>query len=72
MKYSTLPVIIFIIIAPFSSISQSAEGLSYPYIQLAQNTDPELNNAIRSIKQETGGRILSSKTVKKMVLKASK
>lgn len=35
------------------------------YIQLAQNTDQSLSNAAESIKQQTGGRILSAKTVNK-------
>lgn len=63
MKYSTLPAIIFILIAPFSSVNQASENFSYPLVQFAQNTNQDLNSAIKSIKQKTGGRILSSKKI---------
>lgn len=46
-----------------SPMSQ-ANPLSSSYIQLAQN-DQSLNDAVQSIKQQTGGRILSAKTVDK-------
>ena len=46
-----------------SSVSQ-ATPLSSLYIQLAQN-EQSLNDAVQSIKQETGGRILSAKTIDK-------
>ena len=65
MKYLILPAIIFILIAPFGLVNQAAENISYPLVQLAQNTNQGLNSAIKSIKEKTGGRILSSKTVKK-------
>jgi len=39
--------------------------LSSPTIQLAQNNNQSLNDAVRSVKQRTGGRILSAKTVGK-------
>lgn len=63
MKYSILPAIIFILIAPFGLTNQASENVSYPLIQFAQNTNQNLNSAIKSIKQKTGGRILSSKTI---------
>ena len=65
MKFTILPAIIFILIAPFGLVIQAAENFSYPLVQLAQNTNQNLNAAIKSIKQKTKGRILSSKRVEK-------
>ena len=69
MKYTTLPVILIILIGPLSSISQASSQtsslISSPTIQLAQNNNQSLNNAAQSVKQRTGGRILSAKTVRK-------
>ena len=65
MKYSILPAIIFIITAPFGLANQASENHSYPLVQFAQNTNQDLNSAIKSIKQKTGGRILSSKTLRR-------
>lgn len=66
MKQSILPTMIFILLAPLSSLShantQSTPHLFPSYIQLAQNGQ-SLDSAVQSIKQQTGGRILSAKTV---------
>lgn len=48
----------------FSPVSQANPQLSSTYIQLAQNNQ-SLDTAVQSIKQKTGGRILSAKTVTK-------
>lgn len=63
MKYSILSLILIMSITLMSPMSQ-ANPLSSSYIQLAQN-DQSLNDAVQSIKQQTGGRILSAKTVDK-------
>ena len=67
MKYTTLPSILFFFIGLLSSISQASSQAnsltSSPDIQLAQNNNQSLNNAVRSVKKQTGGRILSAKTV---------
>jgi uncharacterized membrane protein YkoI len=65
MKYSILSATIFILIALFSAVSHASPLLSSSYIQFAQNNNQGLNRAVKSIKQKTGGRILSAKTVKK-------
>ena len=69
MKYLTLSAISFIFIGLLSPIGQasSQENLlaSSPTFQLAKNNKQSLNNAVQSVKQRTGGRILSAKTVKK-------
>lgn len=63
MKKSILPLLLFIFIGLVSPVTQ-ANSLSSSFIQLAQN-DQSLNNAVQSVKQKTGGRILSTKTVSK-------
>ena len=50
---------IFILMAPLSSPSYAQS-----HILFAQNGSQTLNEATQSIKQKTGGRILSAKTVK--------
>ena len=64
MKYSLLPALLFIAVAFFSPLSQASAQPSHRYIQLAQSGQ-SLDNAVQSIKQKTGGRILSTKTVNK-------
>jgi uncharacterized membrane protein YkoI len=68
MKQPILTVMIFILFASFSSLSYantpSTPRLFSSYIQLAQNNQ-SLDAAVQSIKQQTGGRILSAKTVNK-------
>ena len=59
MKYLILPAMILILMAPLSSPSYAQ-----PYFLLAQSGSQTLNDATQSIKQKTGGRILSTKTVK--------
>lgn len=49
----------------FSTISQASPYFSPNYIQFAKNNNQNLNRAVKSIKEKTGGRILSAKTVKK-------
>ena len=67
-KLSTLlimPLALSILLALlFSPVSQANPQLSSTYIQLAQNNQ-SLDTAVQSIKQKTGGRILSAKTVTK-------
>ena len=68
MKNTLLPTTLFIILGLLSSIpslSHASSAMSYPVIQLAQADDKKLNAAVQSIKQETGGRILSTKTINK-------
>lgn len=65
MKYSILPAIIFVLMMLFSTISQASPYFSPNYIQFAKNNNQNLNRAVKSIKEKTGGRILSAKTVKK-------
>lgn len=50
---------IFIFMVPFSSPSYGQ-----PHLLFAQSSKQTLNDATQSIKQKTGGRILSTKTVK--------
>ena len=63
MKYSILSLMLIMFITLMSPVSQ-ANSLSSSYIQLAQSGQ-SLNDAAQSIKQQTGGRILSTKTVSK-------
>lgn len=66
MKKSILPLILFIFIGLVSPVTQ-ANPHSSSFIQLAQNDQSRknLNSAVQSVKQKTGGRILSTKTVNK-------
>lgn len=63
MKYSLLPAI-FIVVAFIAPPGQASAQPSPGYIQLAKNGQ-SLDSAVQSIKQKTGGRILSTKTVKR-------
>jgi len=63
MKYSLLPAIIFLLSGMVSLESQASPSLPQHYIQLAQANNQSLNSAAQAIKQKTGGRILSAKTV---------
>lgn len=63
MKQIILPLVLFIFVGLVSPLTQ-ANPHSSSYIQLAQN-DQGLNSAAQSIKEKTGGRILSTKTVTK-------
>ena len=72
MKHTSLPAILFILTGLFSSVSQATTqsnswlkpSLSPAYQLLAQSNQ-SLDDAVRSVKQQTGGRILSAKTVNK-------
>lgn len=63
MKYSLLPVIIFLMSGIVSIESQASPSLLSHHIQLTQANNQGLNGAAQAIKQQTGGRILSAKTV---------
>ena len=72
MKYTILSAMFFILTGSLcfadsvnSASSQANSLLPSPYIQLAQNNNQNLDEAVQSIKQKTGGRILSAKTVEK-------
>ena len=65
MKYLILPALLFVLMMPFSIISQASPFLSANYTQYAKNNNQNLNSVAKSIKKKTGGRILSAKTVKK-------
>ena len=68
MKYSILSALLFIFAGLLSSVSQanpqSRSSLPSPFL-LAQSNNQSLDSAVQSIKQQTGGRILSAKTVVK-------
>jgi len=64
MKYSLLPALFLIIVAVISPLNQASAQPSHSYIQLAQSSQ-SLDKAVQSVKQKTGGRILSTKTVTK-------
>lgn len=65
MKVTILPALFFILVALFASATQAGSFNSYSKILLAQNNNQSLDQAVNSIKQQTGGRILSAKTVHK-------
>ena len=56
MKYSFLAVLFFALVTIISTPNQA-------FAQNNQNSN--LNSAVQSVKQQTGGRILSAKTVNK-------
>lgn len=62
MKYTVLTTLLFIFTIMISPLSQASSFSSSSYIQLAQ-ANQNLNDAVQSVKQQTGGRILSAKTV---------
>ena len=65
MKHTILPALFFILVAFVSSAAQAETFNSYPKILIAQNNTQSLDQAVNSIKQRTGGRILSAKTTQK-------
>lgn len=65
MKYTFLPVVLFLAAGLLGSASQASPSIVFSKIQLAQAQDKNLSSAVQSIKQRTGGRILSTKTVNK-------
>jgi hypothetical protein len=64
MKYTIWPLMFFALIGLFAPITQAAQPTPSPYMLLAQS-DQSLASAVQSIKQQTGGRILSAKTINK-------
>lgn len=68
MKYSILSAMLFILTGLLGSVSQANPPSSSPLLSpflLAQGNNQSLDSAVQSIKQQTGGRILSAKTVVK-------
>jgi len=65
MKSSFLTITLFLFAGLFNSPSYASQSTIFSYIQLAQSNQQSLNAATQSIKQKTGGRILSAKTVYK-------
>ena len=66
MKYTFLPIAFFFaagLLGSISSASQASPSVESSKIQLAQTQDKSLNSTVQSIKQRTGGRILSTKTI---------
>ena len=59
MKHIILPIMIFVL-----TVLLSSPSYAQPHFLLAQSGSQTLNDATQSIKQKTGGRILSTKTVK--------
>ncbi len=62
MKHALLPLLFFILTGLLSSVTQASILADSPYLLLAQNNQG-LDKAAHSIKKQTGGRILSAKTV---------
>jgi uncharacterized membrane protein YkoI len=65
MKYTFLPIALFLAAGLLSSASHASPSMAFSKIQLAQAGGQSLSAAAQSIKQRTGGRILSTKTVNK-------
>ena len=68
MKYTFLPTAFFLalgLLGLIPSASHASSAITFSKIQLAQAQDKNLNSSVQSIKQRTGGRILSTKTVNK-------
>lgn len=63
MKTTLLPVALIIFAGLLNSTIQASPSISSPFMQVAQNNQQSLDAAAQSIKQQTGGRILSAKTV---------
>jgi hypothetical protein len=64
MKTLLLPATLFMF-GMLSPVIQAAPSYAVPYIQMAENNQPTLNEATQSIKHKTGGRILSANTIEK-------
>ena len=65
MKFIFLAITFFISSGFLSVISYASPSSTFSKIQIAQAGDKNLKSAVKSIKQRTGGRILSTKTVNK-------
>lgn len=65
MKNILLPITLFIAVGLLTPASYANSVISFPVTQIAQAGEKSLNAAVQSIKQQTGGRILSTKTITK-------
>lgn len=65
MKYTYLPIALFLAAGVLSPASHASPASVLSNMQLAQAGGQSLSAAAQSIKQQTGGRILSTKTVNK-------
>jgi len=66
MKYTILPTLFFLLFGFHTSVTQASSLVSSSsYILLAENSHKSLDSAVNSVKQKTGGRILSAKTSQK-------
>lgn len=64
MKTRLLPALLIFLTGFVSFTIQASPSISaLPYIKLAQNDSQSLEAATQSIKEQTGGRILSAKTI---------
>ena len=64
MKTLYLPALLILLTGLVSFTIQASPSISaLPYIQLAQSNSQSLAEAAQSIKEQTGGRILSAKTI---------
>lgn len=77
MKQTLLIAMIFALIAPLGTLSHANSGKQKTkqysaYLQIAQSSNRSLESAVQSIKQKTGGRILSTKTTNKNGLRTYK
>ena len=64
MKYNILPALLITFCGLFSATIPATPFTHSPYVLLAQ-TSQNINKAAQKIKQQTGGRILSSKSANK-------
>lgn len=65
MKNILLLITLFITVGLLAPVSHASSVIKFPAIQIAQAGGKSLNAAVQSIKQQTGGRILSTKTINK-------
>jgi len=65
MKHILLPIIVLLIGLLCPATQASTPTSSIPLFQLSQNNNQSLDQAVQKIKQQTGGRILSAKTIAK-------
>lgn len=63
MKYTFLPVVFFLTLGLLSTTAHASTSMVFSEFQLAQSKS--LGAAAQSIKKQTGGTILSTKTVNK-------
>lgn len=65
MKHILLPIIVLLIGLLSPATQASTPTSSIPLFQLSQNHNQSLDQAVQKIKQQTGGRVLSAKTIAK-------